>query len=235
VERPFTTLNGFLAIIPARAGSKGIPFKNMCRLGDRPLIGHAIRAALDARHVTRVIVSTDSREIADYASHCGAPTRRLRPADLSADAASTAEVVRYEIDRHAAETGELFDHLMLLQPTSPLRTSQHIDAAATCYLAAGARSLISVCEAGPAHPDYMYRVRDGLLEKFVGGQVGIPRQQLEKLYLRNGAIYITARAHFDATGSLVSSHPAYYVMDRKSSINIDEPDDLMIAEALLRH
>jgi CMP-N-acetylneuraminic acid synthetase len=152
---------------------------------------------------------------------------------LAGDNASSIDVVKYEIDTHFGETGEQFEHVVLLQPTSPLRTAAHVDSAVSQYLAAGAPSLISVCEVGPAHPDYMYRQRDGLLEKFLDGEVGCPRQSLEQLYLRNGAIYITAVAHLNETGTLVSSRPAYYVMDRRSSVNIDEPDDLVMAQALL--
>jgi len=228
-------LSGFLAIIPARAGSKGIPFKNMRVLGGIPLIGHSIRAALNATRIQRVIISTDSQEIADYATGCGVRTTRLRPADLADDDASSVDVVKHEINAHSSETGERFEHIVLLQPTSPLRTASHIDEAATRYLAAGASCLISVCEVAASHPDYMYRERGGLLDKFLSGDVGTPRQRLEKLYLRNGAIYITSVTHFDETGRLVSSRPAYYVMDRKSSINIDDPDDLVIAQALLNH
>ena len=199
-----------------------------------PLIGHSIQAALSAKSLDRVLVSTDSREIADYATRMGVPTQRLRPVALAGDLSSTVDVVKHEVIAHAAETGERFEHVLLLQPTSPLRSGVHIDEAVSQYLASGAPSLISVCEVGPNHPEYMYR-RDGLhLEKLLSGEVGAPRQNMERLYLRNGAIYVTATRHLEETNTLASARPAFYVMDRRSSINIDDPDDLLLAEALLR-
>jgi CMP-N,N'-diacetyllegionaminic acid synthase len=225
--------NGVLAIIPARGGSKGIPFKNMRPLAGVPLIGHTIRAALSATRLARVLVSTDSRAIADFATTMGVPTNRLRPDHLSNDSARSSDVVQYELKTQATETPERYDHVVLLQPTSPLRTAGHIDEAIATYVQAGAPSLISVCDVGAGHPDYMYRARGDHAEKFLQGDVGSPRQKLERLYLRNGAIYITATAYLEQTGQLVSPNPAFYVMDRRSSINIDEPDDLTIAEALL--
>jgi CMP-N,N'-diacetyllegionaminic acid synthase len=227
-------VNRFIAIIPARGGSKGIPFKNMRPLAGMPLIGHSIRAALGAQYITRVIVSTDSREIADYATQSGVPTGRLRPEHLADDTAPTVDVVRYELDRHVADTGEQFDHVVLLQPTSPFRTAADLDAAAAAYLSSGAASLISVCDVGSGHPDYMYRIRGNTLEKLLAGTVGIPRQSLERICLRNGAIYITALTHFNRTGALVCAQPSYYLMDRRSSINIDDSEDLLIAQALWR-
>ena len=226
-------MSGVLAVIPARAGSKGIPFKNMRMLAGLPLVGHTIRAAIGARGISRTIVSTDSSELAAFATTEGVPTTRLRPGHLADDDAATSDVIRYELDTHAAETGDQAEHVIVLQPTSPLRTAAHIDGALERYFAAGAPSLISVCDVGPGHPDYMYRVRGGLLEKFLDGQVGARRQDLEPLHLRNGAIYITTVAYLRQTGRLVSERPAFYVMDRRSSINIDEPDDLLLAQALL--
>ena len=223
----------FLAIIPARGGSKGIPFKNMSPLGGLPLIGHSIRAALDAKCRPRVVISTDSREIANFATSMGVPTSRLRPMELSGDNAPTADVIKYELAACEAESAESFDHILLLQPTSPLRNAHHVDKAVERYQEAGAPSLVSVCEVGPGHPDYMYRVREGMLEKMIEGVAGIRRQCLETLYLRNGAIYIVNVTHFKRTGELATAAPGFYVMDRRSSVNIDEPEDMRLAEALL--
>jgi CMP-N,N'-diacetyllegionaminic acid synthase len=226
-------MSRFLAIIPARAGSKGIPFKNMRLLSGLPLIGHSIRAALYAKCRPRIVISTDSCEIADFATSMGVPTTRLRPMELSGDDALTIDVVRYELAACEAESKESFDHILLLQPTSPLRNAHHIDRAVERYHEAGAPSLISVCEVGPGHPDYMYRVRNGSLEKMTEGASGVRRQCLETVYLRNGAIYIVAVSDFKRTGELTTANPAFYVMDRHSSVNIDEPEDIRLAEALL--
>jgi CMP-N,N'-diacetyllegionaminic acid synthase len=226
-------MSRLLAIIPARGGSKGIPMKNLRAVGGVPLIGITIRAALGAKSISHCLVSTDSPEIAEYATSAGLPTQRLRPADLASDSALSSDVVRYEINAYMKESGEGCEHVMLLQPTAPLRTTRHIDEAFSRYLAEGAHSLISVCEVGSAHPEYMYRVTGGRGRKFLEGRVGNPRQDLERLYLRNGAIYITSVAYLLETGNLVSPDPALYLMERRCSINIDEPEDLLIAEAML--
>ena len=112
-----------LAVIPARGGSKGLPRKNLLPLGDRPLICWTIAAALAAKRITRVIVSTDDREIAAAAAACGCEVPFLRPPQLATDTAGSADVMRHAVD----SLEEDYDWLMLLQPTSPFRTADHID------------------------------------------------------------------------------------------------------------
>jgi CMP-N,N'-diacetyllegionaminic acid synthase len=226
-------MKGILAIIPARGASKGIPRKNLRMLGSLPLIGHTLRAALGVSCIDTVIVSTDSREIADFAGEMGVPTEHLRPAHLAEDNTPSTAVVEYELAAHRERTGTRAEHVMLLQPTAPLRQARHIDEAVAVYEASGADSLISVCDVGPGHPDYMYRAREGLLERFLETQSHTRRQELPRLYLRNGAIYIAATSYFERTGKLIAPHTAYYEMDRRSSVNIDEPEDLSLAQALL--
>jgi CMP-N,N'-diacetyllegionaminic acid synthase len=225
-------MSSVLALIPARGGSKGVPFKNMRPVGGIPLIGHAIRAAQAASCAPRILLSTDSREMADYAGSLGVPTDRLRPEHLSGDLSPTSDVVRHELAMLAAG-GEHFEHILLLQPTTPLRVARHIDEAMARYRASGADSLISVCDVGGCHPEYMYRISGETLEKLTRSVPGKRRQTMESLYLRNGAIYISSVEHFERTGLLVSANPAYYLMDRRCSVNIDEPEDLKFAEALI--
>lgn len=221
-----------LAIIPARGGSKGIPGKNMQLLGGTPLIGHTIRAALEATCLSHVVVSTDSPEIAKFASAQGIVTRQLRPPELSTDTAPSVDVVRYEIDAHLSREGVRPTDVVLLQPTSPLRTASHIDAAMARYLESRTGSLVSVCDVGPGHPDYMYRPNADTLEPLLPDAGAARRQNKMPVFLRNGAIYITSVDYLYATGRLFSERPAFYVMDRRHSINIDDPADLQMAQAL---
>ena len=223
-----------LAIIPARAGSKGVPNKNLLSVGGVPLVGRAIQVGLGASCRPHIVVSTDSPQIAEYATRSGVPTPLLRPAELSSDDATTASVVQYELTRTSEETGQTFDHILLLQPTAPLRKVSHVDAAMARYSQSGASSLVSVCDVGGLHPDCMYRQNGGFLEKLTPSRPGVRRQNFEPLYIRNGAIYIVSVAHFIQTGQLVSDNPAYYQMDRADSINIDEPIDLSFAEVLIK-
>jgi CMP-N-acetylneuraminic acid synthetase len=154
---------------------------------------------------------------------------------LASDYATTASVVQYELTRTSEETGQVFDNILLLQPTAPLRKVSHVDAAMDRYLQSGATSLVSVCDVGGFHPDCMYRQIEGFLEKLTPSRPGVRRQNFEPLYIRNGAIYIVSVEYFIQTGQLVSENPAYYQMDRSDSINIDEPNDLSFAEVLINN
>ena len=130
-----------LAVITARGGSKGVPGKNLRPLAGKPLLSWTVEAALCAKCVTRTIVSTDAPEIADVAVKAGAEAPFLRPAELASDTASSADVVV-----HALEQCPGYDYVLLLQPTSPLRTADDIDAAFARMLAANGNACVSVSE-----------------------------------------------------------------------------------------
>lgn len=213
---------GMLAVIPARAGSKGLPGKNLADLGGQPLIGWTIAAARGALCVGRVVVSTDGAEIIAAAQALGAEVPFRRDAALATDTASTLDVVLDVLDRLPG-----YDYVAVLQPTSPLRTAAHIDAAFAQMQAAGAASVVSVCEAEEP-PYWMYGMGpQGRLRKLIDTPEGVTRRQdLPPSYLLNGAIYIIAVDHLRRTRSFIDSQTIGYPMTRRASVDIDTLADL---------
>jgi CMP-N,N'-diacetyllegionaminic acid synthase len=220
-----------LAIVPARGGSKGIPRKNLAPVAGKPLIAWTIEAAIAARGVDRLIVSTDDSEIAAVARAHGAEIV-MRPAELAADDTPTLPVLRHALD----VMGEAPDAVLTLQPTSPLRRAAHIEAALAAFAAdPDADSLVSTIEVPHVFHPYsvMKRDRQGYLVPFLDAAQPYRRQDKEPVVARNGAaIYITRTprlSEYVFGGRLIG-----FPMDAESSLDIDTREDLALAEAILR-
>lgn len=223
-----------VGIIPARGGSKGIPDKNIRPLVGQPLICYTIKAALEARLLSRVLVSTDSPHIAQIAKEYGAEVPFLRPAELAWDDTPRLPVVRHAVAYLKKTEGYRPDIIVTLQPTSPLRMAEHIDAAIEMLVCTGADAVFSVCEAEHS-PYWMRRVdADGrLVPVLPGSETYLQRQDLPVVYRINGAVYAETyetvcrdRPHADLDIRAL-------VMERRKSIDIDEDLDLRIAETQL--
>lgn len=216
-----------LALIPARGGSKGIPRKNIRPIAGKPLIAWTIEAALAAQGVGRVVVSTEDEEIAAIARKWGAEVPFLRPDSLATDdAPGIAPVI------HAIEALPGHDDLILLQPTSPLRGSEHIAELLAFAAEREATSVVSVCEAGK-HPAWMYGMDDeGRLHPLMANDAA-RRQDLPAAYALNGAIYWIRTRELMRTRALVGPDTIGFPMDAESSADIDTPLDWRIAEFLL--
>ena len=184
-----------LGVIPARGGSKGVPNKNIKPLSGRPLIDYTIKAATTS-NLDRVIVSTDSEEIASIAKELGAEVPFLRPAELADDVISPIYAVLNVLDKVLEDGDEPYDAVMMLQPTTPMRTSADIDEALALLEGTGSDSVISVVDVGATHPARMKYLRDGKLidPPFCEAYENQRRQELEPMYIRNGAIYLTRTA-----------------------------------------
>ena len=226
--------NRILALIPARGGSKGIPHKNIIPVAGKPLIRYTIDAALQSRYIDYVLVSTDDEEIARVAKACGAQVPFLRPAELAADTSRTVDAVI-----HAAETlkqhGETFDSLVLLQPTSPLRTAEDIDGAIEKFYTGGRQAVVSVSpvEDHPVLVRTIEQTTDGeRLKPLLAGSSTVRRQDMPAFYRVNGCIYINAMEELNGDTSF-NDNPAPWVMEKSHSVDIDEPADLALAEYLL--
>jgi len=220
-----------LGLIPARGGSKGLPGKNILPLDGIPIICHSIRAAARSR-LDRVIVSTDSEEIAVVARACGGDVPFLRPAELALDDTPTLPVVLHALARIGGE----YDAVMILQPTSPLRTAEDIDAALAMLAAdPSADSVISVVKVGDNHPARMKELREGVLvdPSFAEETEGKRRQDLPDYYLRNGAIYLTRTRVLVDDQSFKGRRSLGYVMPEERSVNIDGRLDFLLAGAIL--
>lgn len=223
-----------LAIVPARGGSKGIPNKNLRLLDGKPLILHTLDAASQVPDLAGIVVSTDSPLIADVAARPGVLCLE-RPAELASDTAPTHPVLVHALHAFEAGTGFAVDAVLLLQPTSPLRSAQDIADSIKHFIARQpADSLISCYDGSACHPEIMYRMDQGRLTPWMGSQRPPKRRQdFEPVFVRNGSIYLTSRALLLDQGRIVGDTPLAHVMPRNRSVNIDEPDDLGLAEYLM--
>jgi CMP-N-acetylneuraminic acid synthetase len=224
-----------VAVIPARGGSKGIPRKNLAPLAGRPLIAYTIEAARQARSVDRVLVSTDDREIAEVAQREGAEAPFLRPADLAGDDVPGVDVALHALDWLAEHEGAEPEYVVFLQPTSPLRTAEDIDAAVDRLRGGDADAVVSVTPTAH-HPYWAKRVLpDGRLADFLeaGEWQRRPRQELPPACVLNGAIYAARRAFLVANRSYYGERTAAYVMPPERSLDVDTPWDLYLAGLVL--
>ena len=221
-----------LAVIPARGGSKGLSRKNVRPFAGRPLIVWTIEAALKAGKITRLVCSTEDKEIASVASVFGCEVPFTRPEELATDKARTADVILHAVD-FFEKNGERFDAVMCLQPTTPLRTAEDIDGAIELYEKKSAKSLVSVCEVSES-PFWMYKIdRDGRLEKLIDSEFsGMSRQGHPKVYIPNGAIYLIDVGSFKKSRTFYEPAPVAYVMDRKNSVDIDYELEFRFAELI---
>lgn len=231
-----TTSTRVLGIIPARGGSKGIPRKNLVDICGQPLIAYTIRAALASSLISRTVVSTEDDEIAAIASNLGADVPFRRPAELAEDAAQSLPVVQHAIDAVEKEEGRRYDIIVMLQPTTPLRTTSDIDEGIRLLMDTDAASVVSVVDVGANHPYRMKRVDEsGRLVNFVeqGFEDMRPRQELPPVYIRSGDLYISRREVVMEQGTLVGTNCRAVVIPEHRAVNIDTPLDLLRAEQLL--
>ncbi len=220
-----------LALIPARGGSKRLPRKNILLLKGKPLIGWSIDAAKESRYIDEIIVSTDDQEIADIASLYGTTVPELRPEYLSTDTAKTESVLVYSLEKF----GDGVDILILLQPTSPLRTTKHIDEALELFTEKQALSVVSVtpCEHSPMWSNTL--PEDGAMVDFLRPDSLSRSQDLDTFYRLNGAVYV-----FDAHKLLEQKEIRYtsktfaYSMDNIFSFDIDTEFDFELAEFFMQ-
>lgn len=224
-----------LAVIPARSGSKGLKHKNIKNLGGIPLMGHTIQAARDCGRFSCVHLSTDSEDYADVGRQFGADVPFLREAGLASDQAGSWDVVRWVV-KQFQERGQRFDTVVLLQPTSPLRTADDIEGAYGLFLEKEANMVVSVCEMEHSPLWSNTLPKDFSMEQFEDPALSdIPRQELPVYYRMNGAIYI-ARTDFLFSGKPIYGERSYaYLMDRESSVDIDDELDFLVAETILNY
>ena len=223
-----------LAIIPARGGSKRLPRKNVLPLGNKPLIAWTIEAAKKSKYIDRTYVSTESKIIKNIALKYGADVPFLRPKKLGNDTTPTIDVILHFIGQ-LKKGNVYYDYLILLQPTSPLRTEKHIDASIEMLTQNNADGIISITKTN--HPIEFTNVlpEDLSLDNFLDSKVIDKRvQDFPDRYRINGAIYLGKVKRILNEKSFVYRDKVYaYKMSRKSSIDIDENLDLQFAAHLI--
>jgi CMP-N,N'-diacetyllegionaminic acid synthase len=225
-----------LAIIPARAGSKGVPGKNKAPIKGRPLIHYTVAALRRADSVDGILLSTDDEDILRLYEKEHDVFLVRRPPKLATDKATTSAAVAHALAAWERDGRTLPESIFLAQPTTPLRMAADIDAAYRLFRESGGVSLISACLVdGMRHPRDMYRKRsDGRGELYIPDLYDrTTRHDYEVLYQRNGAIYMVSLDYFRQEGRLRSFEPVIYEMPWERSINIDGPGDLLIAKALI--
>ena len=234
--KPLTVdTQGVLGVIHARGGSKRIPLKNMKLLAGRPLISYLVEAAMESRLLDRLIVSTDHPEIARIAREYGAEVPFVRPAELAEDVAS--ELVTQHAVRFVEAEGYAVQIALTMQPTTPFCSAEDIDACIRKMLETDLDTVFTGCEVHE-RPEWMYRrdqSSEGRVIPFTGrlvqGDAGIS-QRLPKLYIPNGAVWATRRAVLMEQGLITGPKAGIVVMGRERSVDIDEPIDFIVAEAI---
>ncbi len=221
-----------IAIIPARGGSKGVPRKNIKLLNGKPLIYYTINEAQKSRYIQGFFVSTEDNEIAEVAKRYGAEVVP-RPFELAQDDTPSFPVYQQAI-KYLEGTGTIQpDIVVILQPTSPLRTVDDIDGAIEQFLKGGCSSVVSVCEVG--HPlAWMYKVDGERLKPLFGSRnIVTRRQDAPKTYRLNGAVYVTTRDSIMGQGGIIGNDTRAYIM-KERSIDIDSNIDFALVEMMIK-
>ncbi|MDD5457563.1 MAG: acylneuraminate cytidylyltransferase family protein [Candidatus Margulisbacteria bacterium] len=225
-----------VALIPARGGSKGLPGKNIRSLAGKPLIAWTIDAALDSKYIDRVIVSTDDEKIADTARQYKADVPFVRPQELATDSATGTDVALHTLN-WLKENDKNYDALILLQPTSPLRSVEDIDdLIQQFFLNSSAKALVSVCEAHH-HPLWANTLPSDLnMRDFIRPEIkNKNRQDLPVYYQLNGALYIASPDYILNVKSFLGPETYAYIMPAERSVDIDDLSDFFLVENLLKN
>ena len=219
-----------LALIPARGGSKGVPYKNIREVGGKPLIAWTIEAAKASRYIDRIVLSSDDLAIIEVARKWNCEVPFIRPKELANDKADSIQVVRHAI----GALSEHYDYLVLLQPTSPMRTAEDIDAAIECCAQSGALSCVSVCEPDKS-PYWMLKLdKDGFGQPlFAADQIPDRRQDAPPVVAFNGAVYVARTDDLTNGGTFYTKRMAAYSMPKERSFDIDTELDIKIVDFLL--
>lgn len=224
-----------LAVIPARGGSKGIPGKNLKELSGKPLIAWTIEEALKSKFIDNVIVNTDNAGISKVARKYGAKVPFMRPAELAKDNSGMMDVLMHCLDLLDKKNNK-FDLVLLLQPTSPLRTCEDIDKAIKFFVKRKAKVIVGVTECNHP-PEWTGRLPvDMNMKRFFKRHSGLGnRQDIEKSYRVNGAIYLANIAYLKKYRTWYGKSTYAFEMEREHSVDIDSHIDLKFAEFLLKY
>lgn len=225
-----------IAIVPARGGSKGLPGKNIKNLCGKPLIAYTLEAALKSKEIERVIVSTDSQEIASIAKQYGAEVPFLRPACLAEDESSAVDVYLHAVEYLMNLSGQSIPKFAVLLPTVPLRDENEIDAAVRMFKEKDATTLISVVEADVPVSWYYCMDETGTVRNAGFDTINVMRnrQKNSKYYIPNGAIYILDYQLLKKERTYYSKNTLGYTMSKEKSVDIDTIDDFEYAEHLMQ-
>lgn len=221
-----------IAIIPARGGSKGIPRKNIKRLGDQPLIAYTINAAINSRLIDKVVVSTDDEEIAEITKKYGAEVPFMRPSELAGDHSKAQDVYLHAVEFMRDHYGNAIEKFVVLLPTVPFRTGEHIDSAIELFKKSKAETLISIKKMETPVTWLLKTEERGRITNagFDAENASGNRQENRSYYVPNGAIYILDYELLKTQGTYYSDNTVGFLMSERDSIDIDTIDDFEYAE-----
>ena len=223
-----------LAIIPARGGSKGLTRKNVKDLVQKPLIAYTIESAKNSKYLDRIIVSTDDDEISSVSKSYGAEVPFIRPIELAQDDTPGIEPILHCLNWLLIEQDYVPDYVCVLQCTSPLRNNHQIDEAIEEIFEKNADSIISVYESDKS-PYWMKKIENGKLKSFLYKNKDYTRRQdIPKTYMLNGAIYICKTKLLIKNRSWYSENTIPYIMDKNTSVDIDDINDFRFVEYLMK-
>jgi N-acylneuraminate cytidylyltransferase len=222
--------SSILAIIPARGGSKGVPRKNLREIAGKPLIAWAIEAGRKSQYIDRLILSSEDPEIIRIAQSWGCEVPFVRPAELARDETPGIDPVLHAL----SALPERYDYIVLLQPTSPLRLAEDIDGCVETCLRHHAFACITVNEVDQ-HPLWMYRLDDSrhLVPLIDGKSLPDRRQDLPKVYILNGAVYVAQTAWLQQQRTFLTAETVAHIMPRERSLDVDTELDLKICASLI--
>jgi len=226
-----------LGLIPARGGSKGLPRKNIKPLLGKPLIAWTIEQALASKYLDKVVVSTDDKEIADVSKKYGAEVPFMRPKELAEDNAKGIDIVLHVIDwLKENDKQKQYDLIMLLQPTSPLRTKEDIDKAIELLFLKEAKAIVSVCEVDH-YPLWANTLpKDGCMKNFIRQEImNKNRQELHIFYRLNGAIYLAYCKYIKQCRCFIGKDTFACIMPKCKSVDIDNEVDFKLAQILIKN
>ena len=226
-----------IAIIPARSGSKGLPGKNTKELCGKPLIAWSIESGLTSRYIDVVLVSTDSKEIANIAQEFGASVPFMRPSELASDEATSISVVKNVLDYFQSELNRKFEYTVLLEPTSPIREETDIDSMLE-KLEKRSEEFDAIVSLGEVHehPSIMKRIVAQQFERFVK-QLPMParRQDNEPVYFPYGVAYISKTKTLFETETFFPPRTTFHLIQRYQCYEIDDIYDFISIEAVLNY
>jgi CMP-N,N'-diacetyllegionaminic acid synthase len=224
-----------LALIPARGGSKGLPGKNIKVINGKPLVAWSIECALKSKYIDKVIVSTDSNKIASISKKFKAEVPFLRPKELSTDKASSMDVIFHCVD-WLEQKKKIYDLIVLLEPTSPLRDAEDIDKAIELLLKEKkAESIVGVCKVESAHPDFLVKLEKDFLRPYKENKFKTTRRQdISDLYFFEGSLYISYIKSLKKHKTFYHKNTLSYVVPKWKSFELDDIIDFYIIEALLK-
>ncbi len=224
-----------LAVIPARGGSKGVPNKNIKDLNGKPLIAYTIQAAIESKVFEKVIVSTDSEQIAQISLKYGAEVPFIRPKEISGDMVSSDAVILHAL-QFFKEKNISYNEVCKLQPTSPFRDAEDIIKAYEVFMSGNWDYLVSVCECEHSPLWSGILGKDNSLDDFIREDVILAcRQKLPQYYRLNGAIYMAKTASFIKSNCFFGSNGTGYIMSQEKSVDIDSQLDFAFTEFLLKN